>query len=90
MRRAILRQIRKPTDIGKMNHSESTFIKAAVCGVWIAAFLFVAGFLVLAYHYIMPPLWCWLSNEQLRTLTTFMFSYAITSGGSKYLSSRLS
>jgi hypothetical protein len=61
----------------------------AVCGMWIMGFMFLSGFCIMAYHYIMPERMCWLSSEQLKILTTFMFSSAVTGTAGKYIGDRL-
>jgi hypothetical protein len=43
-----------------------------------------------AWHYLMPAKWAWLSDAQLSTIVTFLSSGAVTGAASRYLTIRLS
>ena len=51
----------------------------------------VYGFAVgaVVWHYLMPEQWGWLSQAQLHTVATVVFSGAVISNGGQYLSRRV-
>ena len=58
-------------------------------GVKAAFVLYGIAVLAVCWHYLLPERWAWLSPDQLRTVTTVVFSGAITSRGGQYLSRRV-
>jgi hypothetical protein len=57
--------------------------------VWLFFSLFAIGIVVIAWHYLMPEKWAWLSDSQLTTVKTFLASGAVTGTAGRYLAVRL-
>lgn len=62
---------------------------AMLCGIWFMFALIVISIIAVAWHYLLPERWEWLSESQLTAIKTFIFSGAVTGAGNKYFSSRL-
>lgn len=63
-----------------------------VCAIWAAAALVGFAVFSVAWHYLMPPQWEWLTDSQLNKLQTFLFSGfagAIIGFCGRYLTSRI-
>jgi hypothetical protein len=59
---------------------------AAIAVVWI---FFSLGIIAVAWHYLMPEKYAWLSDSQLTALKTFLASGAITGTAGRYLAARV-
>jgi hypothetical protein len=64
--------------------------RAAIGAVWLFFSLFSAGIVVVAWHYLMPEKYAWLSDSQLTVVKTFLASGVITGTAGRYLSARVS
>lgn len=51
--------------------------KAFLWFLRVAAFAFIALFIVRMIHFMLPQNWCWLSAEQTQSIDRFLFSGAI-------------
>ena len=51
-------------------------------GIW--SILILIGIFAVAWHYLAPKQWKWLSQKQLTAIKTFIFSGAVTGAGSGY------
>ena len=60
-----------------------------LCGIWLLSALIGVSIFAVAWHYLLPERWEWLSETQLTAIKTFIFSGAVTGAGNKYFSSRL-
>jgi hypothetical protein len=63
---------------------------AMLAGIWLMFGLIAISVLAVAWHYLVPERYEWLSEPQLTALKTFIFSGAVTGAGNRYFSSRLS
>ncbi|MDQ6869142.1 MAG: hypothetical protein M3178_12355 [Pseudomonadota bacterium] len=64
--------------------------RAAIAAVWLFFLLFAFGIVAVAWHYLTPEKYAWLSDSQLTTLKTFLASGAITGTAGRYLAARIS
>ena len=62
---------------------------AAIVAVWFFFFLFVLAIGVIAWHYLTPEKWAWLSDSQLTAVKTFLASSAVTGAAGRYLAVRV-
>jgi hypothetical protein len=63
--------------------------RAAVCSVWLLFFLVTSALIIVAYHYLVSERYCWLSDGQLTTVTTFLTSGAISAAAVRYMTARI-
>jgi hypothetical protein len=58
--------------------------QGALCLVWVVIGLIAASCLALAWHYLMPEKWAWMSETQLGHVQTFVFSSAVVGALNAY------
>lgn len=62
---------------------------AMLIATWFVACLVLLALASVAWHYLAPEKYAWLSSSQLSTIQTVLFSGAATGFGGRYFSSRI-
>jgi len=56
---------------------------------WFTAILIAIALFAVAWHHLLPENFGWLTESQLTSIQTFLFSGAVTGAGGRYLENRL-
>lgn len=84
-----LEEASRRAEHGRSEQLRTHIHRAVLCGVWLGCVLFVLALLIVAWHYLAPERFGWLSADQLGIVKTFLFSGALVTAGGNYFGKRV-
>lgn len=82
-------ELNKVNELFREDKRSTHLYRATVCVLWVVAVAFVVSFIVLALHKILPDKYRFLSGDEIKALTEFLFTGflggVVTKGGEAFL-----